>query len=126
MIGSIIGGKRATDTYKECSEDIHNGIKWLAGIFKSFDSGGVEFVFPKNIYNFNSIFSFNKCHYIAFEYSDKNNNFNTNKMIELINDQFLINGIKIKTIEEIYDTILLELANGFLYKKKITRNIFKF
>ena len=47
-------------------------------------SGGVEFHFPKQINNFTSFFSFNKCHYIAFEYED----LNIQEIIDLVNRNF--------------------------------------
>ncbi len=40
-------------------------------------------------------------------------------MIDLVNSKFLINGIQVKNLNEIYDTILKEIAYGFLFKKTL-------
>ena len=79
--------------------------------------GGVEFLLPKQIDNFRNFFSFNKCHYIAFEY--EHDNFNIEKIIDLVNSKFLINNIKVKSLDEIYDTILKEISYGFLCQKEL-------
>ena len=79
--------------------------------------GGVEFLLPKQIDNFRNFFSFNKCHYIAFEY--EYDNFDIEKIIDLVNSKFLINNIKVKSLDEIYDTILKEISYGFLCQKEL-------
>ena len=79
-------------------------------------SGGIEFHFPRQINNFISFFSFNKSHYIAFEYDD---DLDIQEIIDLVNSKFLINNIKVKSLDEIYDTILKEIAYGFLCRKEL-------
>jgi len=81
----------------------------------SMRSGGAEFHLPRQINNFTSFFSFNKCHYIAFEYED----LDIEEIINLVNSKFLINNIKVKNLDEIYDTILKEIAYGFLCKNEL-------
>ena len=58
----------------------------------SMRSGGAEFHLPRQINNFTSFFSFNKCHYIAFEYED----LDIEEIINLVNSKFLINNIILK------------------------------
>ena len=78
-----------------------------------FKTGGVEFSFPKQIPGFRNLFTFQYSYFIAFEYED----FDLKQIIDLVNSKFLINGIKVKNLNEIYDTILKEIAYGFLFKK---------
>jgi hypothetical protein len=111
LVGSKLGELIAGGLYK-LGEAIFAGIKGL------FQSGGVEFIFPKTINGFKSNFIFNKYNYIAFEYND-DNNFDISQILDLVNSKFLIGNIKVKNINEIYDTILKEIAYGFLYKKEL-------
>ena len=117
FISSLLLGFLAENIYDFCAGQIKKGIDYLAGILGSFRSGGVEFVFPKEIPEFKEKFSFDRIHYFAFEYEDEKNNFNVNEMINLINSKFLENNIKITNLNELFDTILMEIAHGFLYKK---------
>ena len=78
-------------------------------------SGGVEFHLPRQINNFTNFFSFNKCHYVAFEYED----LNIEEIIDLVNSKFLINDINVKSLSQIYDTIFKEIAYGFLCKNEL-------
>ena len=78
-------------------------------------TGGVEFHLPKQINNCTNFFCFNKCHYFAFEYDD----LNIQEIIDLVNSKFLINNIEVKSLDEIYDTILKEITYGFLCKKEL-------
>ena len=78
-----------------------------------FKTGGVEFSFPKQIHGFRNLFTFQHSYFIAFEYED----FDLKQIIDLVNSKFLINGIKVKNLNEIYDTFLKEIAYGFLFKK---------
>ena len=87
-----------------------------AGFAVAMRSGGVEFHLPKQINNFRSFFSFNKCHYTAFEYEG---DLNIRDIIDLVNTKFLINNIKVNSLDEIYDTILEEIAYGFLCRKDL-------
>ena len=84
-----------------------------------FHSGGIEFIMPREINKFKKNFSFNKCHYIPFEFSDENKDFDINQIIDLVNNKFLINNIKVKSLDEIYETILKEISYGFLYQKEL-------
>ena len=84
-----------------------------------FHSGGIEFIMPREINKFKKHFSFNKCHYIPFEFSDENKDFDINQIIDLVNNKFLINNIKVKSLDEIYETILKEISYGFLYQKEL-------
>ena len=78
----------------------------------------MEFSYPKEIEGFKKNFGFDKYHLIAFEYEDEKNNYNASEeIIKLINSNFLIGNIKVKNLDEIYDTILKEISFGFLYKK---------
>ena len=86
---------------------------------EGFHSGGIEFYMPKEINHFKNIFGFNKSHYIAFEYNKGKNNFDIEQIIELINTKFLINEIKVNSLDEIYDNILKEISYGFLCKKEL-------
>ena len=114
IAGSIIGGNIFSNFYDNCcSPYIKKGLNFLSGIAGQFRSGGVEFILPEEIYEFNNCFSYDKCHFISFEY-DSENNFNIEQIIDLINSKFLINNIKVKNINEIYETILKEIAYGFL------------
>ena len=115
-VGSICGGL----IYDGVSSLLNKGIEFFSGIFGQFRSGGVEFVYPKEIREFKKNFGFDKYHLIAFEYEDEKNNYNAREeIIKLINSNFLIGNIKVKNLDEIYDTILKEISFGFLYKKKL-------
>ena len=117
IAGSIIGnkiGEGAWDGYKNL---VNSGVKKLAGVFKSFSSGGVEFILPKEIPGFKKNFCFNNSHYIAFEYESEKNNFDINEIINFLNKNFLLK--KVNTLDEVYDTVLKEIAYGFLNKKEL-------
>ena len=119
MVGSIVGGKVFGDFYDNvCSPYVKKGLNFLSGIIGKFRSGGIEFILPKEINEFNEIFSFDKCHFIAFEYENEND-FSINQIIDLINSKFLINNIKIKNLNEAFETILKEISYGFLCKKNL-------
>ena len=90
----------------------------MSGIIGKFRTGGVEFILPKEIREFNECFSFDKCHFIAFEY-DSENNFDISQIIKLVNSKFLINDIQINNLDEIYETIMKEISYGFLCKKNL-------
>ena len=116
IAGSIIGGFLAQKLY----ESIIDAVKIIAGAFNNlmkFITGGVEFTFPREISEFKNNFIFDKCHFIGFEYDD--DNFNINSIVDLINSKFLVNNIKAKNINQIYETILQEIAYGFLYNKEL-------
>ena len=111
VIGSIGGAFIAEELYKK----LISAIKTKAGAYTNlikFITGGVEFTFPKEISEFKTNFIFDRCHFIAFEYED---NFDINSIVDLINSKFLMNNIKAKNIVQIYETILQEIAYGFLY-----------
>ena len=117
VLGSIIGGFIGETEYEYVMTNIKERIKVFAGVFGACRSGGIEFIFPKQIKEFRKNFIFDKCHYIAFEYEDKN--FDVNQIINLVNSKFLIGPIKVNNINEIYDTILKEIAFGFLNNKQL-------
>ena len=88
------------------------------GNFKAVDNYfkielGKEELNLSELSNFTEFFSFDKCHYIAFEYNDMN----VSQIINLINSKFLINNIKVESLDEIFDTILKEIAYGYYMKK---------
>ena len=111
-------GKISEVANDSSSKQIKNGIDYYAGILGFNLSGGVEFVFPEEIPEFKEKFSFDKIHYFAFEFEDEENNFDINEIINLINSKFL-NNIKITNLNELFETILMEIAQGFLYKKNL-------
>ena len=118
--GSIIGGFIGGLAYDITKNVINKGAEYLAGIKGQFQSGGVEFIYPKEIDKFKKRFAFEKIHFFAFEYEDEKNNFNVEKeIIDLINNKFLIGNIKVQNLDEVYDTILKEISYGFLHKKKL-------
>ena len=117
--GGIVGGYLGEKIYDGIAYGINKACEFFSGIMGKFRTGGVEFVYPKEINEFKNNFSFDKCHYIAFEYEDLKNNFNVKQMINLINSKFLINNIKVHNLNDIYDTILKEISYGFLYKQKL-------
>ena len=118
--GSILGGIVGGLVYDGVTSLVNKGIEFFSGILGDFRSGGVEFVYPKEIKEFRKHFSFDQYHLIAFEYEDENNSFNINKeIIDLIISKFLIRNIKVQNLDEVYDTILKEISYGFLYKKKL-------
>ena len=120
LVGSAIGSACGGLIYDGVSSLLNKGIEFFSGIFGQFRSGGVEFVYPKEIRGFKKNFGFDKYHLIAFEYEDEKNNYNASEeIINLINSKFLIGNIKVKKLDEIYDTILKEISYGFLYKKKL-------
>ena len=120
IAGSIAGGKIFSNFYdKFCSPVVKKGLNYLSGIMGKFRSGGVEFILPSEINEFNDNFSFDRCHFIAFEYINENNFDVNNQILELINSKFLINNIKVKNLNEVYETILREIAYGFLYQKNL-------
>ena len=120
ILGSIIGSRIGKAYYDLTSGySIHTNYRLYAGIDCScFRSGGVEFLLPKSIKGFENNIIFDRCHFIAFEYND-DNNFNINQIIDLVNSNFLLGNIKFNNINEIYDTILKEVACGFLCQKKL-------
>ena len=79
-----------------------------------FDSGGIEFVFPKIIENFQDIFSIQIVHFITFNCEER---YFIKEVVNLVNEKFLVNGKKVNSIDEIFQTILKEVSCGFLYKK---------
>ena len=113
VLGSIAGGL----IYDGVNSIVNKSIEFFSGIFGQFRSGGVEFSYPKEISGFKNNFSFDKYHFTAFEY--ESNKFEINDIVNLVNSKFLIDNIKIQNINEVYDTILKEIAYGFLYKKKL-------
>ena len=117
IVGSIVGGFLGEQIY----DSINDIIKCFSGTSGSFRSGGIEFIYPKEIREFKNNFIFNKFNYIAFEYDDKK--FNLNSVINLVNSKFLIGNIKAKNMNQIYDTILQEIAYGFLYKKNYQKSL---
>ena len=120
IVGSIIGGWIGKAYYDLTAggSNITN-YRLYAGIdCSSFRSGGIEFFLPKPIKGFEKNIIFDRCHFIAFEYND-DNNFNINQIIDLVNSNFLLGNIKFNNINEIYDTILKEVACGFLCQKKL-------
>ena len=90
--------------------------KLLPGIIKRFKSGGVEFIFPQIIKEFQVNFSFQNLHFIVFEYEE---NFDVKEIIELVNSKFLVDGKTVNNIDEIFQTILKEISYGFLYNKNL-------
>ena len=118
IAGSVVGNLVGGVVYDGAKWAINKGIEFFSGIAGIFRSGGVEFCYPKKISGFNNSFSFDQCHFTAFEY-DSEKNFSVNDIINLVNDKFLIGNIKVENLNEIYDTILKEVSYGFLYKKKL-------
>ena len=118
FVGGLIGSIGGSFLAKLAYDSIGNKIKYYAGILGQFLSGGVEFSLPKPIQGFENNLIFDRCHYIAFEYND-DNNFNINQIIDLVNSKFLLGNLKFKNITEVYDTILKEIAYGFLFLKKL-------
>ena len=118
LVGSIIGGIGGKIIYDYAMDSINQIIKQFAGIIGLFSSGGVEFTQPREIEGFKKNFIFERTHFIAFEYNSENN-FNVNEIIDLVNTKFLLDNIKVKSINEIYDTILKEISYGFLYNKQL-------
>ena len=116
IAGSIVGNKIGEAAYDGTKHLVNEGIKKLSGVNKSFSSGGVEFILPKEIPEFKKIFCFNNIHYISFEYESENN-FDVNQIISLLNEKFLLK--KVNNLDEVYDTILKEIAYGFLNKKEL-------
>ena len=56
-------------------------------------------------------------HYIGFKFH--NNNYNIqNQILQLVNDNFLINNIKISSMNQLFSTILNELVIGYLLEKE--------
>ena len=120
LVGGYVGSACGGLIYDGVSSLLNKGIEFFSGIFGQFRSGGVEFSYPKEIEGFKKNFGFDKYHLIAFEYEDEKNNYNASEeIIKLINSNFLIGNIKVKNLDEIYDTILKEISFGFLYKKKL-------
>ena len=117
ILGSIFGSKIGKAYYDFRAYMIKKSIDFYSGILGFFRSGGVEFIFPKEIPEFKENFSFDKIHFFAFEYEDDKNNFNINEIINLVNSKFL--EIKISNLDELFDTILMEIAQGFLYQKNL-------
>lgn len=113
IAGSIFGNFIGEKFYENITSKIYNTIQFFSGNLGMFKTGGVEFSFPKQIPGFRNLFTFQHSHFIAFEYED----FDLKQIIDLVNSKFLINGIKVKNLNEIYDTILKEIAYGFLFKK---------
>ena len=120
LIGGAVGSACGGLIYDGVSSLVNKGIEFFSGIAGQFRSGGVEFVYPKEIIGFKNKFGFDKYHLIAFEYEDEKNNYNASEeIIKLVNSKFLLGNIKVKNLDEIYDTILKEISYGFLYKKKL-------
>ena len=90
----------------------------FSNLYNLFKTGGVEFIFPRIIPHFTKHFCFSNVHYIGFKFHE--NNFDIqSQMLNLINEKFLINNIKINSMDELFSTILNELAIGFLFNKKL-------
>ena len=83
-----------------------------------FKTGGVEFIFPKIIPTFTKQFCFSNIHYICFKFHNNNKDIQ-NQVLKLINEKFLINNIKINSMDQLFSTILNELAIGYLLYKKL-------
>ena len=90
----------------------------FSNIYRLWKTGGVEFIFPRIIPHFTKHFCFSNVHYIGFKFHE--NNFDIqSRMLNLVNEKFLINNIKINSMDELFSTILNELAIGFLFNKKL-------
>ena len=117
LAGSLIGSKIGEAAWQGYSNLVNTGVRKLAGVLKSFTSGGVEFILPKEIPGFKKKFCFTNMHYIAFEFENIKNDFNPNIIVDFLNKNFLL--IKINSLDEAFDTILKEIAYGFLNKKEL-------
>ena len=111
----MFGGKIGELAWNGYGNLLNSGVRKLAGVAKSFASGGVEFILPKKIPEFEKKFCFTNIHYIAFEFESIKNDFNPEMIIDFLNKNFLL--IKINGLDEVFDTILKEIAYGFLNKK---------
>ena len=90
----------------------------FSNLYRLFKTGGVEFVFPRIIPHFTKHFCFSNVHYIGFKFHE--NNFDIqSQMLNLVNVKFLIKDVKINSMDELFSTILHELAIGFLFNKKL-------
>ena len=111
IAGSFLGGMIGGLAYDITKYFCNKGEKNLSDTEGQFHSGGVEFIYPKEINKFKKNFCFDKCHYIAFEYEDIKNDYNaTKEIIDLINSKFLVGNIKLQNLEELYYTILKEIS----------------
>ena len=89
LIGSAVGSACGGLIYDGVSSLVNKSIEFFSGIFGQFRSGGVEFVYPKEIRGFKKNFGFDKYYLIAFEYEDEKNNYNMKEeIIKLINSKF--------------------------------------
>ena len=113
--GQVFGGKIGELAWNGYGNLLNSGVRKLAGVAKSFTSGGVEFILPKKIPEFEKKFCFTNIHYIAFEFESIKNDFNPEMIIDFLNKNFLL--IKINGLDKVFDTILKEIAYGFLNKK---------
>ncbi|OUM63765.1 hypothetical protein PIROE2DRAFT_9628 [Piromyces sp. E2] len=124
IIGGIAGiyfgsyvGKMIVDSASPVFSYIFgvNSIK-ASGLKGPGDTGGVEFVSPRIISEFKNNYCFNDKLYISFKkYSSKTEQ----EILNLLNNNFLINGAKFDTIDQVFSTILNELAIGYLADKKL-------
>ena len=119
IIGGIIGGAVGVVGGK-IADKIYEKTKGIySGIFGKGDTGGVEFIYPEIIKEFRNVFAFEYIHYIAFKVFDDEKCNIQKEVINLINSKFLINGIKVNSLEEIFETILKELSYGLLFKQEL-------
>ena len=97
------------DNKEDAIQKMQNISENSAGLLKKMSTGGVEFEEPKIFKNFIENFFCNKEHIIAFKCEK-----NAINDIKGVLSKILNKDVKINSLQEVWETILDELMNGYL------------